>query len=37
MAKDGASIDDTPVELSTDSLDLGAFTDKPEQQVLYDF
>ena len=37
MGKDGATIDQTPVELSTDSLDMGSFTDKPQQQIFYDF
>lgn len=37
MAKDGSSIDQTQVELSTESIDMGPFTDKPEEEVLYDF
>ena len=37
MSKDGSNIDQTPVELSTASLDLGPFTNKPEEEVIYDF
>ena len=37
MGKDGNSIDLTPIELSTDSLDMGAFTGRPEEEILYDF
>ena len=36
MGRDG-TLDKTPIELTTDSLDMGSFTDRTNEEILYDF
>lgn len=37
IGKERSLIDDTEIELSTEALDMGSFTDTPEEEIMYDF
>jgi hypothetical protein len=37
FSKERSLMDETEIELSTESLDLGSFTSTPEEEMMYDF